>query len=150
MAFSTGAIPGKARPKGRARTVRPCPHRCPPDGVVRIAARRAPAGQIGERCVRGRQGLAGCCKYPFETAAMFNLDVWLRTRDRGPISADGVFKVSDLKKDMIAVCGVKLLPNPVEDAVALQSGGSPGWCRRRTRRTIRRDRQPSSCAGARR
>ena len=84
--------------------------------------REAPVGEVGELCVRGPQVMAGYWKRPNETAGMSTPDGWLRTGDMGHMSADGAFKITDRKKDMIVVSGFKVFPNQVEDAVALHPG----------------------------
>ena len=84
--------------------------------------RETPGGEVGELCVRGPQVMAGYWKRPDETAGMFTPDGWLRTGDMGHMSADGAFKITDRKKDMIVVSGFKVFPNQVEDAVALHPG----------------------------
>ena len=81
-----------------------------------------PVGEVGELCVRGPQVMPGYWKHPDLTAAIFTPDGWLRTGDMGHMSAQGAFKITDRKKDMIVVSGFKVFPNQVEDAVALHPG----------------------------
>ncbi len=81
-----------------------------------------PIGEVGELCVRGPQVMARYWNRPDETAAMFTRSGWLRTGDMGHMSAQGAFKITDRKKDMIVVSGFKVFPNQVEDAVALHPG----------------------------
>ena len=81
-----------------------------------------PVGEVGELCVRGPQVMPGYWKHPDLTVAIFTPDGWLRIGDMGHMSAQGAFKITDRKKDMIVVSGFKVFPNQVEDAVALHPG----------------------------
>jgi long-chain acyl-CoA synthetase len=81
-----------------------------------------PAGEVGEICIRGPQVMKGYWNRPEETAKVFTADGWLRTGDMGFMNADGSFKITDRKKDMIIVSGFKVFPNEVEDVVMLHPG----------------------------
>jgi long-chain acyl-CoA synthetase len=79
-------------------------------------------GEVGEICVRGPQVMQGYWKRPDETAKVFTPDGWLRTGDMGFMDANGYFKITDRKKDMIVVSGFKVFPNEVEDVVMMHPG----------------------------
>ncbi len=76
----------------------------------------------GEICLRGPQVMQGYWMRPDETAKVFTADGWLRTGDMGFMSAEGTFKITDRKKDMIIVSGFKVFPNEVEDVVMMHPG----------------------------
>ncbi len=80
------------------------------------------AGDTGEICLRGPQVMQGYWMRPDETAKVFTADGWLRTGDMGFMSAEGTFKITDRKKDMIIVSGFKVFPNEVEDVVMMHPG----------------------------
>ena len=79
-------------------------------------------GEVGEICVRGPQVMARYWNQPEETAKVFTPDGWLRTGDMGFVDAQGHFRITDRKKDMIVVSGFKVFPNQIEDVVALHPG----------------------------
>lgn len=81
-----------------------------------------PIGEVGEICVRGPQVMPRYWNLPDETAKVFTQDGWLRTGDLGLMDAEGAFRITDRKKDMIVVSGFKVFPNQIEDAVALHPG----------------------------
>jgi long-chain acyl-CoA synthetase len=81
-----------------------------------------PVGEVGEICIRGPQVMKGYWNRPDETAKVFTADGWFRTGDMGFMDADGSFKITDRKKDMIIVSGFKVFPNEVEDVVMLHPG----------------------------
>ncbi len=78
-----------------------------------------PLGDVGEICLRGPQVMKGYWNLPAETALVFTADGWLRTGDMGVMDARGSIRITDRKKDMIAVSGFKVFPNEVEDVLAL-------------------------------
>jgi long-chain acyl-CoA synthetase len=81
-----------------------------------------PVGEVGEVCIRGPQVMKGYWNRPDETAKVFTPDGWFRTGDMGFMDANGSFKITDRKKDMIIVSGFKVFPNEVEDVVMLHPG----------------------------
>jgi long-chain acyl-CoA synthetase len=81
-----------------------------------------PVGEVGEICIRGPQVMKGYWNRPDETAKVFTADGWFRTGDMGFMDANGSFKITDRKKDMIIVSGFKVFPNEVEDVVMLHPG----------------------------
>jgi long-chain acyl-CoA synthetase len=81
-----------------------------------------PVGEVGEICIRGPQVMKGYWNRPDETAKVFTPDGWFRTGDMGFMDANGSFKITDRKKDMIVVSGFKVFPNEVEDVVMLHPG----------------------------
>jgi long-chain acyl-CoA synthetase len=82
----------------------------------------APAGEVGEICVRGPQVMQCYWNRPDETANVFTPEGWLRTGDMGLMDERGYFTITDRKKDMIIVSGFKVFPNQIEDVVALHPG----------------------------
>jgi long-chain acyl-CoA synthetase len=81
-----------------------------------------PIGEVGEICIRGPQVMKGYWQRPDETAKVFTSDGWFRTGDMGFMDAQGRFKITDRKKDMIIVSGFKVFPNELEDVVMLHPG----------------------------
>jgi long-chain acyl-CoA synthetase len=90
--------------------------------ILDDAGRALPIGEIGEICVRGPQVMPRYWNLPEETAKVFTADGWLRTGDLGLMDAQGVFRITDRKKDMIVVSGFKVFPNQIEDVVASHPG----------------------------
>ena len=81
-----------------------------------------PVGELGEICIRGPQVMKGYWNRPDETAKVFTREGWLRTGDMGFMDAEGYFKITDRKKDMIIVSGFKVFPNEIEDVVMMHPG----------------------------
>jgi long-chain acyl-CoA synthetase len=81
-----------------------------------------PVGEVGEICIRGPQVMKGYWNRPDETAKVFTLDGWLRTGDVGFEDAQGYFRITDRKKDMIIVSGFKVFPTEIEDVVMMHPG----------------------------
>ena len=79
-------------------------------------------GEVAEICIRGPQVMKGYWNRPDETAKVFTRDGWLRTGDMGFMDARGSFKITDRKKDIIAVSGFKVFPNEIEDVVMMHPG----------------------------
>ncbi len=79
-------------------------------------------GEPGEIAVRGPQVMAGYWQRPEETAKVMTADGFFRTGDVGVMSADGLFKIVDRKKDMILVSGFNVYPNEIEQVVSLHPG----------------------------
>ena len=90
--------------------------------VLDDEGRALPIGEVGEICIRGPQVMKGYWQRPDETAKVFTADGWFRTGDMGFMDAQGRFKITDRKKDMIIVSGFKVFPNEVEDVVMLHPG----------------------------
>jgi long-chain acyl-CoA synthetase len=83
-----------------------------PDGHV------VAAGEAGELCCKGPQVMAGYWQRPDETAKVTTEDGYFRTGDVAVLQADGMVRIVDRMKDMIAVSGLKVFPNEVEDVLA--------------------------------
>jgi long-chain acyl-CoA synthetase len=66
--------------------------------------------------------MKGYWNRPEETARVLTADGWLRTGDMGFMDAQGCFRITDRKKDMIIVSGFKVFPNEIEDVVMLHPG----------------------------
>lgn len=81
-----------------------------------------PIGEVGEICVRGPQVMKGYWNRPDETAKVLTGDGWLRTGDMGFVDAQGYFRITDRKKDMIVVSGFKVFPAEIEDVVMMHPG----------------------------
>ena len=79
-------------------------------------------GATGEIALRGPQVMQGYWLRAEETAAAFTTDGWLLTGDMGMMDAQGRFRITDRKKDMIVVSGFKVFPNEIEDVLALHPG----------------------------
>ncbi|MGN6116674.1 MAG: long-chain fatty acid--CoA ligase [Nitrobacter sp.] len=84
--------------------------------------KEVPLGEPGEICAKGPQVMAGYWNRPDETAKVMTADGFFRTGDIGVMSADGMSKIVDRKKDMILVSGFNVYPNEIEDVIA----GHPG------------------------
>jgi long-chain acyl-CoA synthetase len=81
-----------------------------------------PLGQPGEICAKGPQVMSGYWNRPDETAKVMTSDGYFRTGDIGVMSADGLTKIVDRKKDMILVSGFNVYPNEVEEVIASHPG----------------------------
>jgi long-chain acyl-CoA synthetase len=90
--------------------------------ILDDAGNPVPVGEVGEIAIRGPQVMKGYWNQPDETANVFTRDGWFRTGDMGFMDANGSFKITDRKKDMIIVSGFKVFPNEVEDVVMLHPG----------------------------
>ena len=90
--------------------------------VVDDEGRHLPAGEVGEIAIRGPQVMAGYWKRPKDTEAVMTADGFFRSGDIGVMSADGVFKIVDRKKDMINVSGFNVYPNEIEEVVTRMPG----------------------------
>jgi len=66
------------------------------------------ANETGEICVRGGNVMQGYWNQPEETAKAFR-DRWLLTGDVGYRDTDGYYYITDRKKDMLLVNGIKRL-----------------------------------------
>lgn len=78
----------------------------------------AAQGEAGELCVKGPQVMTGYWQRPDETANVTTPDGYFRTGDVAVMQDDFTIKIVDRMKDMIAVSGLKVFPNEVEDVLA--------------------------------
>lgn len=79
-----------------------------------------PQGETGEIAVNGPQVFKGYWNKPGDTAAVFreiNGKKYFLTGDIGHIDDDGFFVISDRKKDMVNVGGLKAYPREIEDTL---------------------------------
>jgi long-chain acyl-CoA synthetase len=90
--------------------------------VLDDAGNEVAVGDLGEICIRGPQVMKGYWNRPDETANVFTADGWFRSGDMGFMDAEGFFKITDRKKDMIVVSGFKVFPNEIEDVVMMHPG----------------------------
>jgi long-chain acyl-CoA synthetase len=74
-----------------------------------------PLGEEGEIAVKGPQVMKGYWQKPDETSAVFNDDGYFLTGDIGKIDNYGYFWITDRKKNMIDVSGLKVYPRDVEE-----------------------------------
>lgn len=76
----------------------------------------APAGQVGEICVRGDLVMKGYFEDPAQTARVMR-DGWLRTGDLGRIDEAGLLHITGRQKDMIITGGFNVYPTEVEQVI---------------------------------
>jgi long-chain acyl-CoA synthetase len=81
-----------------------------PDGSI------APAGVLGEICVRSDTLMSGYLNNPQDTASALR-DGWMHTGDAGTIDEDGFLFVADRVKDMIVTGGENVYSIEVERAL---------------------------------
>lgn len=74
-----------------------------------------PLGEEGEIGVKGPQVMKGYWQNPKETADVFNEEGYFLTGDIGKIDNNGYFWITDRKKNMIDVSGLKVYPREVEE-----------------------------------
>ncbi|MHA1906623.1 MAG: AMP-binding enzyme, partial [Candidatus Thorarchaeota archaeon] len=85
---------------------------------IETGSKELPQGETGEIAISGPQVMKGYWNKPDETE---NVMVehggkrWFLTGDIGHMDEDGFFVVSDRKKDMINVGGLKAYPREIED-----------------------------------
>lgn len=76
-----------------------------------------PPGSVGELVVRGNFVTRGYYKKPLETAAVMDMDGWLRTGDIGRIDEHGYLEFLGRSKEMYKVSGENVSPKEVEDVL---------------------------------
>ncbi|MHA1983133.1 MAG: long-chain-fatty-acid--CoA ligase [Candidatus Hodarchaeales archaeon] len=91
-----------------------------PDTDVKIydpndGNKELPLGEEGEIGVKGPQVMKGYWQKPEETAGVFNEEGYFLTGDIGKIDNYGYFWITDRKKNMIDVSGLKVYPRDVEE-----------------------------------
>ena len=106
----TGAAAARLRAAGRA-------HPLATIALFDAAGREAPAGEVGEICVRSPLVMTGYLRQPEQTAEALR-DGWLHTGDLGRMDADGYLYVVDRAKDMIISGGENIYSVEVENALA--------------------------------
>ena len=84
----------------------------PSDGNRELAQ-----GEEGEIGIKGPQVMVGYWKKPEESAKVFNSEGFFLTGDIGYIDEDGYFFITDRKKNMIDVSGLKVYPREVEEII---------------------------------
>ena len=72
-------------------------------------------GEEGEIGIKGPQVMKGYWKRPEETQQVTNKDGYFLTGDIARIDEDGYFFITDRKKNMIDVSGLKVYPREVEE-----------------------------------
>ena len=85
----------------------------------------APEGEPGELVFAGPQVMCGYWKRPDADAEVF-VGKYLRTGDVATIDEDGFIHIVDRLKDMIAVGGFKVFPQPGRRCALQASGGERG------------------------
>jgi len=91
-----------------------------PDTDVKIfdpegGNKELPLGEEGEIGIKGPQVMKGYWKKPEETKNVFNDEGYFLTGDIAKIDPDGYFWITDRKKNMIDVSGLKVYPREIED-----------------------------------
>ncbi|HEX5634682.1 MAG TPA: AMP-binding protein, partial [Gemmatimonadales bacterium] len=94
-----------------------------PHSVVQVTIRseeghEAPAGEVGEVCVRGDVVMAGYWDNEGATAQALR-GGWLWTGDLGALDADGFLTLKDRSKDLIVSGGSNIYPREVEEVLLL-------------------------------
>ncbi|MCK4483992.1 MAG: AMP-binding protein, partial [Candidatus Thorarchaeota archaeon] len=87
---------------------------------VETGTKELPQGEVGEIALSGPQVMKGYYNKPKETADVFREIGGRRyflTGDIGHMDEEGFFAISDRKKDMIIVGGLKAYPREVEDTL---------------------------------
>ena len=88
-----------------------------------------PADAVGELQARGLGVTVGYYNKPFETAAAFTQDGWLRTGDLGRIDGDDYITLVGRLKESDRCGGEQVLPSETEDLlVRIPPCCRPTWC----------------------
>jgi long-chain acyl-CoA synthetase len=90
-----------------------------PDTVMKVVdvddpSVEMPVGQEGELLIQGPQVTPGYWNRPDETAQTIR-NGWLHSGDLATMDDDGYFRIVGRKKDMIAVGGMKVFPDEVDN-----------------------------------
>jgi long-chain acyl-CoA synthetase len=87
---------------------------------IETGSKELAQGEVGEIALSGPQVMKGYYNKPKETAAVFREfggKRYFLTGDIGHMDEEGFFAISDRKKDMIIVGGLKAYPREVEDTL---------------------------------
>ncbi|MHA1485405.1 MAG: AMP-binding enzyme, partial [Candidatus Thorarchaeota archaeon] len=87
---------------------------------IETGSKELAQGEVGEIALSGPQVMKGYYNKPKETAEVFRKfggKRYFLTGDIGSIDEEGFFAISDRKKDMINVGGLKAYPREVEDTL---------------------------------
>ncbi|TRD14874.1 AMP-binding protein [Palleronia caenipelagi] len=85
-------------------------------------------GEAGEICLKGPQVMRDYWGREDEHDKHFTHDGYFRTGDIAEVSAEGLVKIVDRKKDMILVSGFNVFPNEIEDVLAAMPGLMESAC----------------------
>lgn len=109
-------IPGQNKPPSSGRAL---------SGVqLKIVDERnqeAPAGEIGEICVKGDLVMMGYYNLPQATRETI-VEGWLKTGDMGYLDQEGYLFVVDRKKEMLLYSGLNIYPREIEEVLHAHSG----------------------------
>lgn len=81
--------------------------------------REVPTGEVGEICIRSDTVSPGYWNNDEATRESFSEDGWFHTGDLGYVDEDGVFFITDRKKDLIIRGGFNISPREVEEVIML-------------------------------
>ncbi len=76
-----------------------------------------PLGGVGEICFRGYNVMRGYYNDAAATAAVIDLEGWLRSGDLGTMDADGYVRITGRLKEMIIRGGENIYPREIEDVL---------------------------------
>ena len=80
-----------------------------------------PDGEVGEIVIRSDTVTPGYWNNDEATAEQINAEGWFHTGDLGYMDEDGVFFITDRKKDLIIRGGFNISPREVEEVIMLHS-----------------------------
>jgi len=83
--------------------------------VVDDDRKEVPLGEVGEIAIRGYNVMQGYYKMPDESSRTIDGEGWLYSGDLGTEDADGYFRITGRKKDMIIVGGANVYPREIEE-----------------------------------